>query len=62
MGKEAIDVGSINDATLSELASRFAFGPVTASAKLHGGYSGSNYRVEDAKGNVAVLKVSHGYR
>ena len=35
--------------------------PLRAHARLYGGYSASNYRVEDQRGRVFALKLCHGY-
>ena len=60
--KAAIDVvPPLQREALQVLVSEWDFGTITNHRKLYGGFSGSNYFVENAAGERAVLKLMHGY-
>ena len=60
--KAKIDVVSpLTREELQALVAEWEFGTIENHRKLYGGFSGSNYFVENAAGRRAVLKLMHGY-
>tara|TARA_B110000208_G_scaffold91566_1_gene115182 strand:+ start:87 stop:2225 length:2139 start_codon:yes stop_codon:yes gene_type:complete len=62
MKKAEIDVvPQLTRSELDALVSEWDFGSIATHRKLYGGFSGSNYYVENAEGRRNVLKIMHGY-
>ena len=67
MGKAEISITSRSLEDIEAIVTEFAFGPSTGPnvvqsfRKLFGGYSASNYLVNSADSEVAVLKIMNGY-
>eukprot|EP00308_Calcidiscus_leptoporus_P021935 CAMPEP_0119357268 /NCGR_PEP_ID=MMETSP1334-20130426/5689_1 /TAXON_ID=127549 /ORGANISM="Calcidiscus leptoporus, Strain RCC1130" /LENGTH=352 /DNA_ID=CAMNT_0007371471 /DNA_START=39 /DNA_END=1097 /DNA_ORIENTATION=- len=62
MAKAEVAVQHHSAEELAQVLSFYDFThPLKAHTRLYGGYSGSNYRVEDTDGRVFVLKLCHSY-
>mmetsp|Transcript_43880 Transcript_43880/g.83794 ORF Transcript_43880/g.83794 Transcript_43880/m.83794 type:complete len:354 (+) Transcript_43880:191-1252(+) len=62
MVKDVVDLGAqLPKEEIAQLVKRYGLGELTTVSKLYGGFSGSNYKVQDERGVLAVLKVCHSY-